>query len=221
MKPGRASEAAARDPPRHGAPAGIARRHADRPLAARRQCALLEVGNLAKSFGLRKRGGLFGVAPTAAAAKVGGRRQLPHRARQLLRPGRRERLRQDDGQQDHPARRSRPTPASVVFDDGGTLVDLLTPRPARAGPLPAPHPVRLPGPVRLARPAHDGVRHRRRAAGRPRDRQRRLPSRDGERADAPRRPRPTVISAAIRTASPAASASASASPARWPCSRTC
>ena len=35
----------------------------------------------------------------------GGRRELLHRARPLPRPGRRERLRQDHGEQDHPARR--------------------------------------------------------------------------------------------------------------------
>ena len=39
--------------------------------------------------------------------------------------------------------------------------------------LPPPHPVHLPGPVRLARPAHDGGRHPGRAAGDPRHRRRR------------------------------------------------
>ena len=77
----------------------------------------------------------------------------------------------------------------------------------------------LPGPLRLAEPAHDPLRHRRRAAA-------------GERHDRPakahRRGWPSCCSwwacgpsscSASPTPSAAASASASASPARWPCTR--
>ena len=52
---------------------------------------------------LRKRDGLFG-SGDGAALEGHRRRQLPYRAGHLLRPRRRKRLRQDDGQQDHPAR---------------------------------------------------------------------------------------------------------------------
>ena len=76
----------------------------------------------------------------------------------------------------------------------------------------------LPGPLRLARPAHARRRPRRRAAGDPRHRHAgRAPRprrrRCFERVGLARRP----ACAAIRTNSPAASASASASPARWRC----
>ena len=59
-----------------------------------------------------------------------------------------------------------------------------------AEPLPPQAAVHLPGPVRLAQPAHDGLRHPGRAAGHPRHRRRRLSPRDGRRADGDGRPRP-------------------------------
>ena len=73
----------------------------------------------------------------------------------------------------------------------------------------------LPGSVRLAQSAHDGGRHRRRAAQRPWPRR---PARNGASGVAELFEqvglRPTRCRT-IRTSSPAASASASASPARW------
>ena len=82
----------------------------------------------------------------------GGRRcQLRHPARRMPRPGRRKRLRQDHGQQDHHARARRPMPAAVVFDDGGGPIDVLDARGQRScKTLPHAHPDRVPGPV-LAR----------------------------------------------------------------------
>ena len=85
-----------------------------------------------------------------------------------------------------------PDGGQVLFNDRGTMVDVVTRRPRGADALPAARPVHFPGPVRLAQSADDGVRHPARAARDPRDRRRRLPGRDGEGADAPRRARPAL-----------------------------
>ena len=86
-------------------------------------------------------------------------------------------------------------------------------RAARAAPRHADH---LPGPVRLAQPAHDGRRDHRRGADHPRPRQaRRAIDGAGRRAARDGRPAAPTTCGATRTSSPAASASASASPARW------
>ena len=78
----------------------------------------------------------------------------------------------------------------------------------------------LPGPLRLARPAHDGGRPGRRAAGRSTASPRGSELRDRVAAlFTPRRPVAGPDAAATRTNSPAASASASASPARCRCRR--
>ena len=61
------------------------------------------------------------------------------------------------------------------------------------------------------------VRHHRRAAGHPRHRRRALAARDGRTSWSTWSGSTCAICSAIRTASPAASASASASPARWRC----
>ena len=85
-----------------------------------------------------------------------------------------------------------------------------------AAPPGARHADHLPGPVRLAQPAHDGRRDRRRGAGHPQaGRRRARASRTGSSSCwRPWACRPTTC-AATRTSSPAASASASASRARW------
>ena len=86
----------------------------------------------------------------------------------------------------------------------------------RAAAARARDAVRLPGPVRLAQPAHDGRSADRRTAARPhgdapgRGAAPKSPSCSSRSGCAPSTPD------AIRTSSPAASASASASRARWP-----
>ena len=111
-----------------------------------------------------------------------------------------------------------PTAGEVSVRRAGTSPALGRGAAARAAPRHADH---LPGPVRLAQPAHDGRRDRRRGAGDPR-----------ARATAPARAtgsascwsavglQPDAHAAATRTSSPAGSASASASPARWRSSRS-
>ena len=96
----------------------------------------------------------------------GRRRELQHPARRVPRPRRRERLRQDHGQQadharadtrcgrNHLRRRRRP--------------DRRAKRRRRGAAEPAhPHPDGLPGSVQLAQSAHDGAEHPARAAGNP------------------------------------------------------
>ena len=129
-------------------------------------------------------------------------------------PARRKRQRQEF---------ARPRPAAacsaaactgrVVFDGE----DLLTASRRGACVACATHRRGVPGSVRLARPAHARRRHRRRAAAHPRRSATPAARRDSRAGAAGRgRPgrRPAAI--AIRTSSPAASASASRSPARWP-----
>ena len=83
-------------------------------------------------------------------------------------------------------------------------------------PLRARHADRLPGSVRLAQPAHVGRRDRRRRAEGPRaDAVRRRARRARRRRAGGGRPRSGDAASAIRTNSPAASASASRSPAPW------
>ena len=106
-----------------------------------------------------------------------------------------------------------PTSGEVTFE--GQNVTALDKRSLRAPA--ARHADHLPGPLRLAQPAHDGGLDHRRGAGDPQARQdaqgargaRRPPPRDG-RARAP------TTCAATRTSSRAASGSASASPGPWP-----
>ena len=68
-----------------------------------------------------------------------------------------------------------PDSGGVRFNDRGTLARRAGAEPGRADALPPQDPVHLPGPVRLAQPAHDGVRHHQRAADHPRHRRRRVP----------------------------------------------
>ena len=81
--------------------------------------------------------------------------------------------------------------------------------------LPAAHADDLPGSLRLAEPAHDGGRDRGRAADHPRCRRAAGASRAGRRPVRAGGPAARGDADTIRTNSPAASASASASPARW------
>ena len=77
--------------------------------------------------------------------------------------------------QDPHAGARRPIPAASCFNDRGSMVDVLELEGDELMRVPPQDPVHLPGPVRLAQPAHDGVRHRRRAADHPRHRRRRAP----------------------------------------------
>ena len=78
----------------------------------------------------------------------------------------------------------------------------------------AQHPDRVPGPVHLAQPAHDGRRHHRRAVRHPpRGRAARATAAGRCRSCSTSSASTPSTSTAIRTSSPAASASASASPA--------
>ena len=101
-----------------------------------------------------------------------------------------------------------------VWYDGKDLTKLSPARHAAAAARPAD---RVPGPVRLARPAHDGQRDRRRAAAHPR------PVRHAETAASrsatccARSGSTRSTATGTRTSSPAASGSASASPGRWRC----
>ena len=102
-----------------------------------------------------------------------------------------------------------PTAGSIVFD--GRDITALD-RSADAAGAPR-DPDRLPGPVRVAEPAHDRERDRRRAAADPRH----LPGRREEarsRSCCARSASAPSTATASRTSSPAASASGSASPAR-------
>ena len=62
----------------------------------------------------------------------------------------------------------RPDDGRIVFHGADGAGRRAGARRDRAAGLSPPHPVHLPGPVRLARPAHDGGRHRGRAAADPR-----------------------------------------------------
>ena len=150
----------------------------------------LDVRGITKSFEQRGGGGLFGQRKGAAVPRR-RRRELRHPARRVLRPRRRERLRQDHAVQgDHARARARQRAGAVQRPrhDGRRR----SRRARGADAVPAARPVHLPGPVRLAEPADDGIRHPARAARDPRGRRRRLPGRHGEGADATRRARPAV-----------------------------
>jgi ATPase components of various ABC-type transport systems, contain duplicated ATPase len=63
-----------------------------------------------------------------------------------------------------------PDSGKILFNDHGKCVDVLDLKGEALTEVPPPHPVHLPGPLRLAQPAHDGLRHPERAAGDPRHR---------------------------------------------------
>ena len=85
-------------------------------------------------------------------------------------------------QGDH-ARARRPTAARSCSTTTAKASMSWSSKGDDADRLPPPDPVHLPGPLRLAQPAHDGLRHPERAAGDPRHRRPRRAQRDGEGAD--------------------------------------
>ena len=150
-----------------------------------------------------------------AASRAARRRWRRSRraARRDRRAGRRIRLRQvDAGAAGHaPPRADR---GLDPLRRPGHRARVASRHPAAA----AAHADDVPGPVRLAQPAHDGRRDPRRAAALPRHRRRRGAIRDaGRRTARPRRPADRSRRSAIRTNSPAASVSASRSRARSRC----
>ena len=147
-------------------------------------------------------------APTGYVYAVDGV-SLKIRAGETLGAGRRVRLRQVHGRPRDPA-----ADRADRRQHHGQRHRHHASRQGGAAPLPAADADHLPGPVLLARSAHDGRRYRRRAVARARRRQRQGAPR------ARRRHLPAAsacapsMSTTIRTSSPAGSASASASRAR-------
>ena len=72
-----------------------------------------------------------------------------------------------------------PDAGSVAFNDHGKRIDVLALEADAPEAVSPPGAVHLSGPVRLAEPAHDGIRHHRGAAGDPRHRRWPLAARDG------------------------------------------
>ena len=107
----------------------------------------------------------------------------------------------------------RPTSGAIEFEGR----DIADPQRARAAPPPPGHADDVPGPLRLARSADAGRFHSSRAARRPGHRDPRRAARPHPR-DARRGRAPEAPPSCTRTSSPAASASASAWPGRWPSS---
>ena len=105
------------------------------------------------------------------------------------------------------------TAGHVIFD--GTDITSLPGAAAQA--LPPADADHLPGPVRVARPAHADRRQHRRGPADPRHRHAGRSARQRHRDHGHGRPRSPTTPGATRTSSRAASASASASPARWCC----
>ena len=132
---------------------------------------------------------------------------------ETLGPGRRIRLRQEHHRPRHPAALQ----ADRAARSRSTGTELTTARRRRAAPDAPRHADDLPGPVREPEPAHDG-RHRSSAS---RWRSTTSATAQGAPASAShellerRRPESVLSPTAIRTSSPAASASASGSPAPW------
>jgi peptide/nickel transport system ATP-binding protein len=132
-------------------------------------------------------------------------------------PGGRVGLRQDDHRQGHRAAAARPALIEgQALLDGRNLFDAAGRRAARGAARGADH---LPGPVRLAEPAHAGARHPGGRPARAAARARRRRAAAHRHAWWTRWACAATRSSATRTSSPAASASASPSRARWRCSR--
>ncbi len=110
----------------------------------------------------------------------------------------------------------RPTAGSVEV--GGQ--DLSTLKAGRAAPHEAPDAADLPGSIRIAEPAHAGQRHHRRRPARPGHEVPRGAHEEGGGQPRGGRAAARLHAALSRTNSQAASASASASPARWPSIRS-
>ena len=175
-----------------------------------RRAARCEVAATSSKYFPVKKGVL--VQREVGARAGGRRRQLRDPARRDARARRRVGLRQVDA---GPRLSGCTSPPAARSFDGPRHLAALTPRAAAAAPRHADH---LPGPLRLAQPAH--ARRRRSSAsrcdprhGRPRSERsgacRSCSSRSGSRRS---------TATATRTSSPAASGSASGSPARSRCS---
>ena len=104
-----------------------------------------------------------------------------------------------------------PATSGSVFFNGRDLTKMSTSRDAAPAPR---HADRLPGPVRVARPADDGARDRRRAAAHPRPVRRRTAASGSRELLQTVGLEPRARQPLSRTSSPAASGSASASPGR-------
>ena len=125
-------------------------------MAGKPNMPVLEVTDLKKHFpvqqGLLRRtvGQVYAVDGISFTIGVG----------ETLGAGGRERLRQDHGR----PRRAAPDRADLRLDRGRRARDITAPAQGRAAALPAADADHLPGPVLLAQSAHDGGRHRGRAA---------------------------------------------------------
>ena len=156
---GRAARAAARDRATTPAPARSRRQPCARPAPMRRRPAARGAQPVARPSRLAQGRRLFGSAPASRCTRR-RRRQLHDPPRRVPRPGRRERLRQDDASARSSCARSSPTAGSVLFNDRGTAR-----RRARARAATTLIAFRrkvqyiFQDPVRLAQSAHDGVRH--------------------------------------------------------------
>ena len=190
-----------------------------RPGAGAGMSALLEVEDLVVRYPVAARALRIARAARGTGGARGRRRHALAGRRRAGRARRRVGLRQDDDCAGRAqARRSR------VRRDSLRGPRHRPARPARAPPAPARDPDRLPGPVRVARPAPSSARCDRRAAPHPPDR--RLEGgapRSGARGAGARRARRrrSSSSTAIRTSCPAGSASGLRSPPRSSSNRAC
>ena len=183
MDAGRAPDAAPRGARSTRALHATARTSSAAGAATRQPARSCEVAGLRKIFLTRKAGWFGGEAREIVAVDDVS---FAIERGESLRPRRRERLRQDH-------RVSKIIMRAVQPDAGSRHLPRRRRPDRRAGAgrgaqlraLPPPHPVHLPGPVRLAQPAHDRVRHRGRAAGDPRHRQREASGPSGSRRCSP------------------------------------
>ena len=145
----------------------------------------------------------------------GRRRQLRAGGRRDARAGRRIRLRQVDARPHAAAPRGADRRQRALSRQRD-----LRAVTGRAAALPPPDAGGVPGPLRLAQPAHDGrPDHRRALDDPPRRAAEERSGRTGSASCWCRSACSPSTPGAIRTSSPAASGSASRSPARWRCSR--
>ena len=187
-----------------------ARRRTGRRAPAARRAPLLVATDLVKDFPIR--GGVLG---RTVGVRVGRRRRVARRCERRETLG----LVGESGCGKSTTGRLLldlipPTSGEVLFDGQS----LTTHEGQGAGQDAAAHPDRVPGPVRLAQPPHDGRRHPRRAAQGALRLARRPDPRPGAGAAHHRRARRPSTPTASPTSSPAGSASASASPGPWPSS---
>ena len=121
----------------------------------RRRDRCSKCADISKSFGLRKAG--CSAPATAARVIAVDDVSFADRARRMPRPGRRERLRQDHAVSKMIMRALTPDSGTVMFNDRGAPTDVLALEGEALKRFRRQRPVHLPGPVRLAQPAHDGA----------------------------------------------------------------